>query len=200
MNHRSVLISALAFASAALPAAAQQPSADPLAPIAQCMAKGQFKVAELQRRTATAPTRQVEGPDGPASVSVADGYRLMLHKSSKAPLVNLKIELSAQGRFGSDRDAILAQYGAMAKRGPAGTAPARSEIAGVEIIDLTAPSIERSGPISMVTLADERSGTIATAYILSQPRDARDYANLEEFTALRDRFTRELAACLAAKD
>lgn len=201
MNQRSVL--ALALALAAVPAAARQAGADPLGPIAQCIAKGQFRSAETLRRANQDPTRQVEGPNGPATVSVADGYRVMLHKAGKAPLVNLKIELSAPGQFRQDRDAILAQYGVMAKRaaaaGAAPAAAARSEINGVEVFDLTSPTIDRGGPLSMVTLAHEASGVIGTAYVLSQPKDVREYANMEEYTALRDQFTRELAVCMAAK-
>lgn len=45
---------------------------------------------------------------GERPVSTADGYRLMLFRRSRLPLVNLKIERSAAGQFAADRETIVA--------------------------------------------------------------------------------------------
>lgn len=195
------LLPTLAFALAALPASAVDRDTDPLAPVVQCVADGDYKLAQQQRLPASATSRQVATAAGNYTVSTADGYRVLVHKASSAPLVNLKVELSAPGKFAADRVTVLAQLKEMSNKRPSGMpALAMSEVDGVEIMAVNNSTIERGGPISLYTLAHEGSGIISTAYILSQPKEVREFGNYEEYAALRDQFIAKLAGCLAAKN
>ncbi|CAN7509000.1 hypothetical protein LJR289_003485 [Pseudoduganella sp. LjRoot289] len=195
------LLPTLALALAALPACAADRSTDPLAPVVQCLADGDFKLAQQQRLPATSTSRQVATAAGNYAVSTADGYRLLVHKASSAPLVNLKVELSAPGKFAADRVTVLAQLREMSNKRPPGMmALTLSEVNGVEVMAVNNPTIERGGPISLYTLAHEGSGVISTAYILSQPKEVREFGNYEQYAALRDQFIAKLAGCLAAQN
>ncbi|MEG0886071.1 MAG: hypothetical protein RSH52_33030, partial [Janthinobacterium sp.] len=101
MKHRHLL--ALPMLVAALAAQAQDRTADPLGPLAQCINRSQFQFKTQDRLPASASTRVVKMAAGERRVSTADGYRLMLFRKSSLPLANLKIERSAEGQFAADR-------------------------------------------------------------------------------------------------
>lgn len=196
INRRLLLIPALMVM---LTANAQERSSDPLGPITECIQRDGFRYQKKDRLPVAARFRSVNTSAGPVQVSTADGYRLMLYRKSSSPLVNLKLERSADARFAADRAAITAQLTAMA----AATKPPHqvrletSALNGVEVLALNNPGIERApGIISMYTLMDAASGTVATAYLLNQRPEIREYATDAEYAALRDRFIGLLSACM----
>ena len=115
MNHRHLL--AIPVLLATLGVHAQDRTADPLAPLAQCINRSQFQFRTQDRLPAGATTRIVKMAAGDRQISTADGYRLMLFRKSSLPFVNLKIERSAEGQFAADRETIVAQMREMAARG-----------------------------------------------------------------------------------
>jgi hypothetical protein len=115
-------------------------------------------------------------------------------------LVNLKLERSAEGRFAADRAAIVAQMEKMAAstKAPHQVALETSMRNGIEVLALNNPSIDHSsGVISLYTLMDARSGTVATAYVLNQRAEIREYANDSDYSALRDRFIGVVSDCMS---
>jgi hypothetical protein len=163
------------------PAVAQERTADPLGGLAHC-----FDDGEVQTR------------NGAARVSTVDGYRLMLHKESRAPLVNLKVEKSADGQFEQDRAAVLAYMELFSEtRGEGATALEVTRQEGVEVMALNQPGIDGGGPLSFYSFTHQPSGVIGTAYILSQPPAMREFRNYAEYTSLRDRFVGKLVRCMA---
>jgi hypothetical protein len=119
----------------------------------------------------------------------------MLAFPATDPLVNLKVERSVAGQYAADRQVILDQMNAMARRGPAnGRGVERRTEQGVEIVALHNPSLAGGIP-GMVTLFDDAQEVILTAYLLTQKR--RAFQNFEEYQTLRDRFVGDLAACMA---
>jgi len=190
---------ALAVLVATAPGHAQDRTTDPLHGVAHCFDSGEFLTKSRDRLPAASTSRIVNTSAGPAHVSTADGYRLMVYRASPEPLVNLKIERSAPGKFEADRDAIMRQLAATSARAtPANSVPlATSAQHGIDIAALDNPAIGTSGVISMVQLFDAATGTIATAYILNQAPAVREYANQEAYDALRNRFVAALASCMA---
>lgn len=123
-----------------------------------------------------------------------------MYRKNSSPLVNLKLERSAEGQFSADRDVIIAQMKELSSQ----TKPPNQlklEIStrdGIEIFALNNPSIENSsGVISFYTLLDARNNTVATAYLLNQRPEIREYANDAEYTDLRDQFIDLLSNCLS---
>lgn len=173
---------------------AQDRAGDPLQGLTHCFDSGEFHVASRDRLPAQVTMRTVDTAQGPAQVSTADGYRLMLYRQSKEPLVNLKIERSAPDHFTADRTAVLAQMDKIAADSK-GSSPVERTTQGA--IDIAGMNARGNAVISFYTLFDAATGTIATVYILNQSAQARDYASAADYLALRDRFISALGACMA---
>ena len=184
----------------AMEAHAQERSSDPLGPITQCINRDGFHYETKDRRTAAAGTRTVDTASGPMPVSVVDGYRLMVYRKSSSPLVNLKIERSAQGGFTDDRQAIITQMKDIAAgtRSPYQVSLETSTQDGIEVAAINNSDIDHvSGVISMYTLMDAANGNVATAYLLNQRPEVREYHSNAEYAELRDRFINLLSGCMA---
>lgn len=199
MNKALSYAMALAVLVAAAPGHTQDRTTDPLHGVAHCFDTGEFKVKTRDRLPAASTSRMVNTSAGPAQVTTADGYRLMVYRASPEPLVNLKIERSADGKFDADRDAVMRQLAALSARAtPANSVPlATTSQHGIDIAALDNPAIGTAGVISMVQLFDAATGTIATAYILNQAPSVREYADKAAYDALRNRFVTALASCMA---
>jgi hypothetical protein len=178
---------------------AQDHGSDPLRAMTRCFSGGEFHAESTERRTAASPFRTVDTTAGPRQVSVADGYRLMIYRSSKQPLVNLKIERSMEGKFDDDRAAIMLQLARLAdsSKPPNAVIVEHSTQNGIAIAALNNRAIGTPGVVSMLQLFDAASGTIATAYILNQAPAVREYADEDTYRVLRDRFIGTLSACMA---
>jgi hypothetical protein len=189
---------AAGMVAAAAPAAAQERTADPLGGLAHCFDDGEFRVAASARLPASKQFREVQTRNGAAKVSTVDGYRLMLHKDSPAPLVNLKVEKSADGQFEQDRATVMAYMELFSETRGEGANPLEvTRQDGVEVMALNQPRIDGGGPLSFYSFAHQASGVIGTAYILSQPPAMREFRTYAEYTSLRDRFVGKLVRCMA---
>lgn len=198
MNQRTlVLIPLLAFA---LGANAQERATDPLGPVAKCVNSDGFHYQTKDRLPVTSTSRPVVTSKGQIAVSTADGYRLMVYRKSSAPLVNLKIERSAQGRFADDRLVLIDQMKELAasSKSPNQVSLDTSMQNGIEVLAMNNPDIDHvSGVISLYTLLDAAHDTVATAYVLNQRPEVREYASNAEYAALRDRFIALLSDCMS---
>jgi hypothetical protein len=208
MNKLAVLLAALAASTllASAPAGAEgalapERAGDPLAGLAHCFDDGEFRVTSRARLPATKQFREVQTRQGALKVSTIDGYRLLLHKNSAAPLVNLKVEKSADGQFDADRDAVLAYMELFSDTRGDGASPLEvTRRDGVEVMALNQPGIDSGGPLSFYSFAHQPSGVIGTAYILSQPTALREFHDYAEYSSLRDRFVGKLVRCMAQQD
>lgn len=198
MKHLLAALAMTTAISATAAAVAQERTADPLGSLAHCFDDGEFRVATSARLPASKQYREVQTRQGAAQVSTVDGYRLLLHKDSPAPLVNLKVEKSADGRFEQDRAAVLAYMELFSESRGDGANPLEvTRQDGVEVMALNQPGIDSGGPLSFYSFAHQASGVIGTAYILSQPAAIREFRNYTEYTSLRDRFVGKLVRCMA---
>lgn len=185
----------LAVLLAATTCQAQERSTDPLHGLTRCFSGTEFRAVSTDRLPVSKTSRTVESAKGPLSVSLADGYRMMIHRQSKDPLVNLKIERSVSGQFSADRAAILLQIDRLTAASHSPQAE-RAEQDGIEIIGLNNPAIGTPNVISIYQLFDAATGTIATAYILNQAPAVREYGSQAAYDALRDRFIGTLSRCM----
>lgn len=199
MNIASNTGLAIAMLIAASCSQAQDRSSDPLRDLTRCFSGTEFHAASTDRRAATTAFRMVDTAAGPRQVSVADGYRMMIYRSSKEPLVNLKIERSVTGKFDDDRAAIMLQLARMADSSkPPNAIPVETSTQnGIAIAALNNRAIGTPGVISIVELFDATSRTIATAYLLNQAPAVREYSDEASYRVLRDRFIDTLSACMA---
>lgn len=189
-----------ALLAASLCGAAQARTGDPLAPLAQCLSQDAFHEKQRDRLPETVTAREVATASGTARVTLADGYRLLMVRKGSEPLVNLKVELSAAGQFSRDRAAIVAQMEALAA-----SSKAQSKVQleqrtqdGIEILALNNPLMTQStGITGLYTLLDARNGVVATAYMLNQRADIREYKDDTEYVAIRDHFIAVLGKCMA---
>jgi len=185
------LLVALLFHGA--PAAAAQSA---LLAYAGCPLGGNLTAVAIHGRTADSPpARTIDTDTGKQSVSVGEGYRVMLAFPNTDPFVNLKIERSVPGHYAADKQIILDQLQSMARRRPGGAGTVeRSVDKGIDIAALHNSTLDGGG-LSMVTLFDDQQEVIATAYLLNQKR--RAFQTFEEYQVLRDRFIGDLTSCMA---
>ena len=176
-----------------------QRDSDPLAPIVQCVRDGKFSVLEQGRLPATVTSRSVQTLSGTRSVSMLDGYRVILATSQGKPFVNLKVELSAPGSAAADRDAVREQMQAFSsRRSPDQKELQRTLKPGIEVLDLHQPSLARSGPISFYSMFVPKRSIIATLYVLNQAPEGRAFTTYGEYEALRDEAAHLVQSCLEA--
>ena len=193
---------AMAWAAVALanPVSAQTGTrmADPLGPAVRCVQEGRFVVTDVARLPPNVTSRQVPAADGPLTVSLADGYRLMLQMPGHSvPFVNLKFEVSRPDVAEADRLAVRAQMLAMDERRPAGQAALQpAQRMGVETLALHQRSLDASGPLSWVTMLAPARHVIATAYILNAQPGQRAFATFAEYETLRDEALELIHRCL----
>ena len=191
-----VFLAALVLLSVS--AAAQERPDDPLRALTTCPFGNDLQARSVSRWTAGA-SRMVQTASGPMSVSVADGYRMLLAFPGSAPFVNLKLERSQPGKLAADRTAILAQMTSFAAAPGAKVAPFKViERNGVEIMALNNAELT-PGVISVYTLISEKTNVIATAYLLNQKPEQRKFQTFEQYQALRDEFIYSLAVCMAER-
>ena len=198
MKTMTMLGVALSAALAAAPGRSQDRPGDALQHLSHCFDTGEFHARSRDHRTAGNAWRDVQTATGTARISVADGYRLMLYRDTTEPLVNLKIERSADGKFDADRDVVMRQLARLAgaTKAPHQVAVETGTTDGVDVAALH-NRVGTPGVVSLVTLFDAATGTIATAYILNQAPATRDYADQAGYDALRERFVGALAVCMA---
>lgn len=194
-------LTAFAIVTAAPAAAAGSDRAsDKLKPIADCVQAGGLRTLELTRLPESSTARPVEVHRGkkPLVVTTADGYRLLLATPNGQPFVNLKLESSPAGDFAQNRRAIEAQMRALSdRRLPQAEPLAVSRAGDVEIFALHQPELTAPGPLSFYTFFNERSDTIATAYVLNQHPSSRAFRSMAEFNEQQRVFVEALIACLS---
>lgn len=179
-----------------LPATA---SAGALVAYTQCPLDGKLAAVSVDHRTAGSPPRRaIVTETGQQTVSVADGYRVMLAFPDTDPFVNLKIEQSVAGQYAADKKIILEQMESIARRVPANAGAVERRLdQGIDIAALNNRALA-GGVTSMVTLFDDEREVIATAYVLNQKPARRAFQTFEEYVTLRDRFIGNLTSCMAA--
>lgn len=174
-------------------ASAQQRDTDPLAPLTKCFNGTWFRVGSTDRLPATTKWRMVEVRDGKAKVSMDDGYRLMLYADGPKPVVNLKIERAAPGRIVEDRAAIVAQMQYLVEHNPKGSVILdMAEQGSIEHLTVRKNALDGHGIANIETLIQQRTGTVATAYLID--------TNPAGFDALRRDFLAMLLACMEKQE
>jgi hypothetical protein len=174
----------------------QQPSE--LLPYTQCRLEGGLAPIAVERAPNLPMARPIDTSSGRKTVSVADGYRVMLAFPNTDPFVNLKIERSALGQYSSDKEGVLEQMQYMSANAANGaTEFKRSVKRGIDVAELNRPDF-KGGVISFYTLFDDKKSIIATAYILNQEADRRAFKDMADFRSRRDKFIQNYVSCMAA--
>ncbi len=176
-------------------------AADPLAATIQCISSGRLKTLESSRLPESATSRSVATLEGERSVSLADGYKLILATPQGLPFVNLKVELSRPDSADADRSAIRQQMQAFAsRRPPTAKDLARSNVRGLEVLALHQPDLSRGGPVSFITAFAESRSLVATLYVLNQEPAKRAFATYEQYESVRDEAIEHIFGCIAGRD
>ena len=129
---------------------------------------------------------------------MADGYRIMLAYPNTDNFVNLKVEMSASGKFSSDKKAIIEQMETMSSQAIGAAVPLEhTQMSGLDVFALSNPTVLGGGPLSFYSLFDDQRGIVITAYILNQKPDRRKFQTIEEYRALRDKFINKYVAYVA---
>ncbi len=190
---------ALAALAAASVSSWGQRAGDPLAPIVRCIAAGKFGVLEQARLPASATSRSVETAAGNKTVSVADGYRVILATSQGQPFVNLKVEQSSPADAAVDRATVEAQMALFSSRRSGAQQALQRVVDGeVELLSLHQPDLARGGPISFYSLFVPSKALIASLYVLNQPPGQRAFSTYADYEALRNEAVKLVQGCAAA--
>jgi hypothetical protein len=144
--------------------------------------------------------RPVDTVAGRKQVSVADGYRVMLTFPDSDPFVNLKIEVSTPGNYGSDKQDVLEGMAYMSANSTGSTMELKRSVRnGIDVAALSRSNLE-GGVISFYTLFDDKKNIIVSAYILNALPGRRAFKDIAEFRSRRDRFIEDYTRCMATID
>lgn len=172
---------------------------DPLKAYTSCRFDDGLQVVSVDRLPPGVEWRSVDTRSGSKSVSLADGYRVMLAYPNTDYFVNLKVEQSQAGMFRWDKPTIVESMEWLASQGSGAAVPLEhTQIGGLDAFGFTQPSLTGSGVLSVYSLFDDKQEMVITAYILNQPPARRRFQTMEEYRTLRDRFLARYAACVAA--
>jgi hypothetical protein len=186
---------ALSFTLCSLGAMARE--GDELRPVLQCLSTGSLRPTEPQRLPASVRSRSVSLPGGEKSVSLADGYRLMLSTAQGLHFVNLKIERSEPGSAAADRAVLREQMAAFEAKGIDGAPPLRDERSeGLQLLGLDQPGVEGHGALGFYTLLQAERGLVATVVFLNQEPARRAFQDQAGYAALRDSFLADIRRCM----
>jgi hypothetical protein len=171
---------------------------DPLKPFTECRFDDGLQVVSVDRLPPGEEWRSVDTRSGSKSVSLADGYRVMLAYPNTDYFVNLKVEQSQAGMFRWDTATIVESMEWLASQGNGAAVPLEhTQIGGLDAYGFTQPSLNGGGVLSLYSLFDNKLEMVITAYVLNQPPQRRKFRTMEEYRTLRDRFLARYAACVA---
>jgi hypothetical protein len=148
---------------------------------------------------------------GPRSVSLADGYRVMLAYPSTEFFANVKVELSQDSRYPADKRTVVESVRYLAnqssKEARTSVPIDRPAYRGVDVYGVNFPTIDfyiannpptlGGGPIGTYVLFDDFRKMIVTVYFLNQRSGRRQFKTIEEYRTLRDRFLEDYTTCMA---
>ncbi|MBO9685073.1 MAG: hypothetical protein J7598_00545 [Mitsuaria chitosanitabida] len=188
---------AAALLLATAPARAER-SGDPLAPIADCVGKGELKVLAHNRLPESVQSRTVATAQGEQRVSMADGYRVLLATPQGLPFVNFKVELSDPASAEADRAAILGQMQVIAQRStaPGGNELQREHLGDAELLALHQKDLSRGGPLSFYSIFIPARHLVSTIYVLNQDPAKRAFATFDDYARQRDAAIAAALRCL----
>jgi hypothetical protein len=175
---------------------AKRPST--LVPYTKCSFAGGLNQISTTRAPNLPMARPVETRAGKKTVSVMDGYRMMLAFPNTDPFVNLKIEKSVRGHYDVDKAVVLEQMQLFSENAPGGVAKLETGLLnGLEFVAVNSQTLP-SGVVGIYTFFDNKQEIIATAYLLNQVPQRRAFSDIHQYRALRDQFAADLTKCMAA--
>ena len=183
------------FASYQLLAGGSEGKPDPLKFYTECRFSDGLRIVEVDRLPSDVRSRSVKTASGDKSISMIDGYRIMLAYPDTDYFINLKVEKSAPMRYIQDKKHIIESFefmSAQSKMSPL----VRYKKSGYEIYGLNRMTIQQGGVISIYTLFRDDQETILTAYLLNQDPNRRKFQSFEEYCFLRDRFLSDYLFCI----
>ncbi len=206
----TVMLLALASLPAATDALSAEQRADPLRPLTQCEFVDGLRVAAADRAPAEIRERKVATAAGARTVSLADGYRVLLAYPGSDYFANVKLELSQEARYAADKQAVVANMEYLANRtsqDARATVPLQHDtLRGFDMYGFDFPTIDfyvagnpptlGGGPVGTYVLLHDTQRLIVTVYLLNQRPERRRFKTIEEYRDLRDRFLDNYTTCL----
>lgn len=148
--------------------------------------------------TATAPDRlpessakprEIKTSNGPAVISVTDGYRILYNNNKNAPFVNLKVELSDPTSYGSDTLNVLANLKYLTSSSQDMESKDLIELSynGYKIYGLSRSGIDKGTTLGIFVIFPGNN-TIIYVYFNNVSADLRHFNNLTEYKIERNGF------------
>jgi hypothetical protein len=129
---------------------------------------------------------------GEVQVTRTDGYRILYGNAKKAVFVNLKVELSEKGTYEENKKNIREnlKYLAAHTSGMETQGVIEKELNGYTIYGISRTSIEKGSTLGIFAMFPG-NGIIVYFYFNNLPPETRNFENVDEYNAQRDRFMEE---------
>lgn len=136
-----------------------------------------------------AKPREVKTSNGPAVISVTDGYRILYNNNKNAPFVNLKVELSDPTSYGSDTLNVLANLKYLTSSSQDMESKDLIELSynGYKIYGLSRSGIDKGTTLGIFVIFPGNN-TIIYVYFNNVSADLRHFNNLTEYKIERNGF------------
>jgi hypothetical protein len=137
-------------------------------------------------------TRTVKTENGEAEITRIDGYRILYNNDKKAPFVNLKVELSAEGSYENDKKNLLEnlKYLNGHSAGMETKELIELNLNGYKIWGVSRGSIESGSTLGTFVLFPGNGVTVYFYFNNLKP-DYRNFESVEDYKKQRDRFIEE---------
>ncbi len=137
--------------------------------------------------------RSFNTDSGEVRVSRTDGYKILYKNSKGAEMLDLKVELSEEDSYKTDKELILDNLKFLISHSDDLTSPEPIAIEknGYKIYGLNRDNIDNPSSTLGIYIMSPGKNITVYFYFNNLHNDSRSYNNLDEFMAIRDRFLDE---------
>lgn len=196
----------LAALTLALPLAAQtRPSGKPatrsipaaLMPYTTCQIPGGPDLVQTTPLPQAPMTRPAQTLTGPRQIKIMDGLLAAFSYPNSAPFANVKIEQLPASTYASEKANLISEFDAINAKGEdtQRNYALKPTLNGFEISGFDRTALD-GNVLGIYLLFDNPHHVATTAYFLNAPAAQRKFANVQEYSNLREGFLNAYTLCV----
>lgn len=172
------------------------PTTSALSPYTACRFEDGLALSETLPLPSSAVGRTVETMHGTAHIPLLRGERLFFSYPATDPFAKVVVEQLPAGSFDESKADLVSNFDQIlsSDNGTRNYA-LKPTLNGFEIYGLDRSRLQ-GGAVGVYLLIDDRSGIVTTIYFLDASPGSRKFADIAEYTRLRDHFLNTYTTCL----
>lgn len=163
-----------------------------------CELNSGLKIVQIDRLAKGNTARTVQTSNGDRTISLADGYRVMVAYNNKRDwFVNIKAEKSFPAEYEQDKVGVIEnlKYAASTTTDLEQPEPVKVSFNGYEGYGISKRSLT-GNVVGMYVLFSDPDHTITTFYFINQNAKRERFKDIEEWRTIRDEFLNTYTTCI----